>query len=154
MGTSPLLTPPPPIQACRVLLWRGDGNPGTWQKAGDLLAPRSGCLSSPSPFSFLTLLFYILLLLPLPPPRLPRSSLASLCPTSHFSVHLFYFKASFFFFFFLSLKYCKKGSSPPFPGAGETQRWKEGEKQKGGKEKLEFSYGRAKEMAKGEEKMG
>lgn len=42
------LDPPPPIQACRVLLWRGDGNPGTWQQAGDLLAPRSRCLSSPS----------------------------------------------------------------------------------------------------------
>lgn len=42
------LDPPPPIQACRELLWRGDGNPGTWQQAGDLLAPRSSCLSSPS----------------------------------------------------------------------------------------------------------
>ncbi len=40
------LDPPPPIQACRVLLWKGDGNPGTWQQAGDLLAPRSSCLSS------------------------------------------------------------------------------------------------------------
>lgn len=38
----------PPIEAYRALLWRGDGNPGTWQQAGDLLAPSSSCLYSPS----------------------------------------------------------------------------------------------------------
>lgn len=78
-----------------VLLWRGDGNPGTWQQAADLLAPLSSSLSSfafslswPSSFIF----FSCSGSLPVSSP--PRLDL--LCPMSYFSWHLFYLKASFF----------------------------------------------------------
>lgn len=144
MGPLPLLTPPPPIQACRALLWWEDGNPGTWQKAGDLLAPRSSCLSSPSlslswPSSFI--FFSCSLSLPVSPPPL----LSLLCPMSYFSVHLFYFKASFF-----SLKYWKKGNSPSSFKQAKHRAVEGRVKQKGRKKaKLEFSYGRVKETTEG-----
>lgn len=77
-----------------VLLWRGDGNPGTWQQESDLLAPLSSSLSSVSfslswPSSFI--FFSCSVSLHVCPP--PKPGL--LCPMSYFSWHLFYFKASF-----------------------------------------------------------
>lgn len=86
--------PPSQFSPAGVLLWRGDGNPGTWQQAGDLLAPLSSSLSSlsfslswPSSFIF----FSCSVSLHVCPP--PKPGL--LCPMSYFSWHLFYFKASF-----------------------------------------------------------
>lgn len=115
---SPLLTPPPPIQACRVLLWRGDGNPGTWQQAGDLLAPHSSCFSFPSlslswPSSFI---FSSCSLSPCLSP-----SLAWPC-----FVHLFYFKA-----LSLSLKFVRKEILLLQLSGWNTEGWKEERNKKG-----------------------
>lgn len=88
-------TPPPlHFSPAGVLLWRGDGNPGTWQQAADLLAPFSSNFSSlafslswPSSFIF----FSYSGSLPVSfPPRL-----GLLCPMPYFSWDLFYLKASF-----------------------------------------------------------
>lgn len=136
MGPSPLLTPPPPllpsfshtqlppspsIQACRVLLWSGDGNPGTWQRAGDLPAPHSRCPASPAFSPSWPSLFIFYSCSPLrslafsqtpPTPQSLHTSLpllpTLLCPAAYFSAHPLYFKASF------SLRSITWKETPPF----------------------------------------
>lgn len=119
------LDPPPPIQACRALLWRGDGNPGTWQQAGDLLAPRSCCLSSPSlslswPSSF------IFSSCSLSPCLSPLPGLACFVPCLIFQCIYFILRP-----LSLSLKYCKKENSPPSFKRVKHRGWKEEWNKKG-----------------------
>lgn len=152
---APRLSWPPPsslIQACRALLWWGDGNPGTWQQAGDLLAPLSCCLSSPSlslswPSSFI--FSSCSLSLPLSPPHLP--CLACFVPCLIFQCIYFILRP-----LSLSVKSCKNGNSPTSFKRVKHRSGRKSETKRmgGGKEELEFSYGIAKETAERKEKIG
>lgn len=101
-----LFWPPPQFSPAGVLLWRGDGNLGTWQQAADL-APLSSSLSSlsfspswPSYFIFFSCSVFL--------PVCPLPSLVCFVPCLIFHGIYFILRPPF-----LSLEYGQKEHPPP-----------------------------------------